>query len=1005
MTSTSENPSGNLSDAKAKNIATNRGGKWCLAGFLIVLGLVGLAAAAAIFSLTRPDAGALRKEAETAYLAGDYEQAAELADRALKLTAEDPQAVFLLGKARERLGEFEPALDAFARIPESEGALWLEAKLKSGRILMHHLGRPTEAERVFRNILRVDPDHVFALSELTTLLGVVARQPEAVPLILKLFQQGLVTVDFLTLLDSSGGRLQNPALWERFCQQSPDDPNVRLGSAWQAWHSPSQVDLDLAREILEEGLADHPDFPPLRQALVQVLWDQGDIADAAAHLKYCFEQEPVPAKMWIIRGHLAEHQKQTPAAIRCYWEAYRLNPDREATFHLAETLTRLGEEQLAEELRIRVKDLEQVRQTSDILLSGEHTTTRPMQEMVNDLAKVCRLWEAWGWCQVAAKIVPRQRWHRKQSAALLSQLGNCPDQQTCRNCEKIEMDFSDFPLPDWNSIDVPATSLEVDSSPAISFRDDAEQSGLGFQYFNSPHPAGSGQRMYEFPGGGCAVLDYDGDGWPDLYLTQGCRWPAKDAETEHVDRLFRNLGDGRFEDATAQAGLVENRFSTGVAAGDFDNDGLPDLYVANLDGNRLFHNNGDGTFDDVGQASGTSDPAWTSSCLMADLNGDALPDIYSVNYLQGRDVYDRICRHADGRPRMCMPFHFEGAQDQLFLNRGDGRFENATTTAGIEQHDGKGLGAVAGDFTGDGKLDLFVANDTVMNFLFVNQTETPGGRPTFVEEGLQRGVAINGSGKAEGCMGIAAGDVDGDGRLDLFVTNFHQETNTLYRQTQAGLFRDRTQESDLAKSSLTQLGFGAQFLDADLDGQLDLITTNGHIDDLTYYGRPYRMPTQFFHNRGAGRFYEIPPAVLGTFFKEKALGRGMAKCDWNRDGREDVVISYLDRPVALLTNTTSDAGNYLALQFCGVDSNRDAIGLKVRLRLGDNVITRFLAAEGGYQACNQMRLVFGLGSAERVDELEIHWPSGKIQRFPELMGNQELLFIESASQPRPLHVD
>jgi len=334
---------------------------------------------------------------------------------------------------------------------------------------------------------------------------------------------------------------------------------------------------------------------------------------------------------------------------------------------------------------------------------------------------------------------------------------------------------------------------------------------------------------------------------------------------------------------------------------------------------------GDGTFEDVTGISGTGDPRWTYSCVIADLNGDSLPDIYSVNYLESNDVYERICRHRDGLPRLCMPFQFDGAQDQLYLNLGDGRFENVTGTAGIQHKDGKGLGIVVADFTDDNQPDIFVANDTVANFLFVNQSATSPGTLAFADEGVIRGVAFNGSGKAEGCMGVAVDDADGDGRLDLFVTNFHQETNTLFLQSGPGLFKDQTTRSGLAANSLPLLGFGAQFLDADLDGAPDLIATNGHIDDLSAYGRPYKMRTVLYWNQGSGQFREVPARVAGEFFQAEALGRGMAKWDWNRDGREDVTVSFLDRPAALLTNTTRTTGHFIALTFSGKQSSRDAL--------------------------------------------------------------------------------
>ena len=501
--------------------------------------------------------------------------------------------------------------------------------------------------------------------------------------------------------------------------------------------------------------------------------------------------------------------------------------------------------------------------------------------------------------------------------------------------------------------------------------------------------------MFEFPGGGCAVLDFDGDGWPDLHFTQGCRWPVQPYNKAYLDRLYRNLGNGRFEDVTVNARLVENHFTAGVAVGDFNNDGFPDLYVSNSGKNCLFQNNGDGTFQNVTEMAGVGDPRWSTSCLIADLNGDSLPDIYSTNYLTGQDVFSRICAHNDGKPRMCMPFHFSAAQDQLYLNLGNGRFQNATKSSGVVVKDGKGLGVIAADLSGNRQLDLIVANDTVMNSLFVNQSRENKGTPTFTEQGLIRGVAMNRSGKTEGCMGLAVGDVDEDGRLDLFVTNFHRETNTLYLQHENHSFSDRTRESGLALGSREMLGFGAQFLDADLNGTLDLVLTNGHIDNLSSYGRPYKMRSQFFLNKGKAQFVELPADVLGQFFRTKALGRGLATLDWNRDFKEDFVVSYLDRHAAIVTNTTNQVGHALKLRFRGVTSARDACGVTIRATIGTRVLTRQLTAGGGYQASNQQHLLLGLEKQKQVDRLDVFWPSGTRQTFHNIASGQELIVVES----------
>jgi ASPIC and UnbV/FG-GAP-like repeat len=387
------------------------------------------------------------------------------------------------------------------------------------------------------------------------------------------------------------------------------------------------------------------------------------------------------------------------------------------------------------------------------------------------------------------------------------------------------------------------------------------------------------------------------------------------------------------------------------------------------------------------------------SAVFADFNGDQLPDLYEVNYLAG-DYLTRICTsEALHGPRSCEPDLFPAQKDRLFLNRGDGTFEDVSSRAGIDVPDGKGLGCLAFRLEGDSRLSLFVANDTTANFLFVNVTETPGSIPRFEERGVISGCAYDINGRAQATMGIAADDADGDGLLDLYVTNFYNEYNVLYRQQPGGMFLDDSGRSGLKEPSVPMLGFGTQFLDADLDGWPDLVVANGHIDDFSGQGTPNRMVPQFFSNRGGGRFVELKGETPGEFFDKELLGRGLAKLDWNRDGREDFVISNLDTPATLVTNTTEGAGHSVCLQFRGVDSARDAIGTIVEFTCEGRRRVCQLTAGDGYCATNQRQMVLGLGKSDTLEELTVKWPSGLVQRFDKLSTGREWLLIEGRPEP------
>ena len=388
---------------------------------------------------------------------------------------------------------------------------------------------------------------------------------------------------------------------------------------------------------------------------------------------------------------------------------------------------------------------------------------------------------------------------------------------------------------------------------------------------------------------------------------------------------------------------------------------------------------------------------WSTSVVCADFNVDGLPDLYVVNYLEGPDLLTRICSQADGTPRACTPHEFEAADDQLLMNLGNGEFQDVTAESGILAAGGKGLGVVAADFDETGRLSLFVGNDTTANFFLHNQTSNPGDVPHFEESAVVTGLAFDREGRAQACMGIAAGDADGDGNLDLFVSNYFNESNTLYQRQASLLYFDTTGDAGLREAGIRQLGFGAQFLDADLDGWSDLVVTNGHVDDETARGIPLHMATQFFRNVGEGKFTEVAAAQLGDWFEGSYLGRSVARIDWNRDGREDILVSNLDTPAALLTNQSSGTGRYIAIQLIGIESPRDAFGAVVEVQTSRQKVSRQLTTGDGYQASNERQLVFAAGDHSDV-KVSVRWPSGRIDNYSNIPTNELSKIVEGCPQ-------
>ena len=625
-----------------------------------------------------------------------------------------------------------------------------------------------------------------------------------------------------------------------------------------------------------------------------------------------------------------------------------------------------------------------------------------IREIVDHLISLGRYWEATAWCHEAVRQDPALEWPSANIARVRGLLGKQNSVVAAVDPNPAgHLDVSDLPLPEM--ISAPSVHSQThedhaDIATVFAFTDDAAAVGLNLEFQNGADPASGEMRVFEFNGGGVAVLDADADGWSDIYLTQGGSQSPHEQRTNDPDGLFRNIHGERYQNIAAEAGIVEDRYSHGAAVGDYNNDGFPDLYIANIGENRFLRNNGDGTFTDATDATGTGGDQWTLSAVVADFNGDTLPDLYAANYLSGPDVFDRTCTEA-GLPAQCRPNLFPAEQDRLYENLGDGRFPDVTMTSGIVAENGKGMGVVAADFHGTGRLSLFVANDTTANFFFLNVENSSAGSPWFTETAASIGLAYGETGIPQSCMGVAIGDVSQDGLLDLFVTNYIGQSNNMFVQVPGLLFEDRVRAANLQSDSLPMMGWGVRFVDADLNGRLDLFVANGHLQlDPPDRVTP-RMPPQLFRNEGRARFTPVAARDAGPYFEGRYMGRAVARLDWNRDGRPDLCITHVDRPAALLSNRSSQPFNFLKVRLRGRQCARDAIGTSVTITTGDQSIVQQLTAGDGFQASDERCLIFGLGTSTVVDEMLIRWPAGETQVYQSIPANQDLMFIQSRQMP------
>jgi len=491
---------------------------------------------------------------------------------------------------------------------------------------------------------------------------------------------------------------------------------------------------------------------------------------------------------------------------------------------------------------------------------------------------------------------------------------------------------------------------------------------------------GTGEKyMPENMGSGVAVFDADGDGRLDLYFVEGAPLRGAEPDEAATNRLFHQQPDGKFEDVTERSGAGDRGYGMGASFGDVDGDGDLDLYVTNFGANKLYENRGDGTFEDVTDRAGVGHEAWSVGAGFFDAEGDGDLDLFVVGYVDFAYDNHKFCGNAKLKIRAyCHPDVYEALPDVFYRNQGDGRFTEVSRAAGvIPSPDAKGLGVAMADFDGDGHQDVFVANDSTMNHLYLGDGE---GR--FRESALLAGVGFGGSGKAEAGMGIEFGDLDGDGRAELFLTHLDRETNTLYRPVGEGLYTDATEAAGLGRPSLPWVAFGVVFLDHDADGDLDVFVTNGHIIDnieLFDASRSHRQPAQLFDNRG-GKFVEVS-GRLGL--DEPLVGRGAARGDLDGDGRPDLVVTQNgDRALVLLAR--GPAGRSLTLELEGRESNPQGYGAVVELAVGDRRQVRPVLSSSSYLSQGAPELHFGLGEAEKADELVIRWPSGKIDRHRDL---------------------
>ena len=518
----------------------------------------------------------------------------------------------------------------------------------------------------------------------------------------------------------------------------------------------------------------------------------------------------------------------------------------------------------------------------------------------------------------------------------------------------------------------------------------ASASGITWAHVSGRSPMA---HLPETVGAGCAFLDYDNDGWMDIYLVNSGPCDLFQPSSPLRNALYRNNRDGTFTDVTQRAGVPGNAYGMGVAVGDYDGDGLPDLYVTQYPNSILYHNNGDGTFTDVTAKAGVAAPGWATSAVWFDYDNDGCLDLFVCRFVDYSKTKLKFCGDLIiGERHYCIPSIYDPMPCWLFHNNGNGTFTDVSKESGIAQHLAKAWGVVAADLNNDGRMDLYVTNDTVPNFLFANR-----GKGKFEEIGMVAGVAVSSFGKPRSGMGVDAADYDQDGWIDLFEANVDQEMYSLYHNDMNEVFSDTSNPNGIGMATRLMSGWGLKFLDYDNDGDLDLLLCNGHPDDMVekrIEGVKFREPMLLFRNTGKG--FENVSQQSGAVFSKPLAARGLALGDFDNDGAVDLLISQNNAAPVLLRNLAARGNHWLGVHLVGTKSNIDAIGAKVTYQSGDWRRHQFKVGGGSYLSSHDPRMVLGLGKRTKIDWLEVEWPQpgGRKERFSNVPIDRYIMIVE-----------
>ena len=938
---------------------------------------------------------------------GDMEKARKLIRQVLLQSPTSPQTNWEIIALLRSMNAHSEAADLIEQLPVA-AIIKMNHVAESFDSLIHSK-RFDLADSFLRDCIEAESESPVAHRLLAQLLNSQGRRFEASQSVLELIRLRSVTrLELLSLVDVSG-----PYLLVDFRPVLGDASTTLFGmhEARQLWFSsrPDRVKAIQQLEQIDQRHSQHPAYVSLALRFYAENSQWQHFQDLLAKRPESVDQYP---DYWQAIGAWYFHRSDVQNAAAAWIECLKLDPtNRSALRTLIASQDSLDEDSTLK-LQSWLADLDK------LFRMARDATPDQASWIAKTLRSRIRPWEATAWSKITAQA-------NGQLASMIQNLNathaqilqweskySLDDVRTIRLQQNLPAKLQGLALPI-----VPLSRIAVDSTNTNGSQSDqqrdrvfrfnavAKRSGIDTSYVNAYPANGSDFRLYQANGGGLAVIDYDLDGNLDAYVAQAGGEPYK--KDSVANQLFRQT-DEQFRETTQKANVGDLGYGQGICVGDVNQDGLPDIIVANIGDNVLFVNQGDGTFLQRDDKLKPGSPSWTSSIGLADLDGDHLPDLVAVNYINDPDAMTARCKSPFDQ---CQPQSYRAAKDQFYRLSSAGTFDPIDKSSQDNFLDSDtdsryGFGLIIANFDDRFGNDLFISNDGDLNHFWqstgdANEATSKTATYRLAESAALTGCAAGHLGNAQACMGVAAGDMDGNGRLDLHVCNFYGESSNLFLQVNRGFFSDATIRRGIEPVSKQQLGFGTQGADFDNDGRLDLFVLNGHLFDRKDGKVPFRMKPQLLTGTETG-FIDAKvesDADHESFWERPALGRTVAQGDFNRDGRLDLICNHLDGPVELLRNQTDEAGHWVTLELVGVDSERDAIGAKVIVTNGKQKQTAWMIGGDGYMCTNEACVHIGLGSdSESIERIDIEWPSGQRQQFANLSPDARYLVVEGSTQ-------